>query len=58
MGALGIVWIAGWVEPGVTWMIVTIIHLTPAPNTWVGPPTLHQANYNFQQGGMVGGRNP
>ena len=32
-------WTAGWVEPGVKWMMVTI-HLTPSPNPWVGPVPL------------------
>ena len=27
--------------PLIRWMMV-ILHLTPAPNPWVGPPTLHQ----------------
>ena len=31
-----IVWTAGWVEPGDKWMMVTIIHLSAAPNPLVG----------------------
>ena len=34
-----IVWTAGSVEPDDKWMMVTIIHLSAAPNLWVGPQT-------------------
>ena len=34
-----IVWTAGSVEPDDKWMMVTIIHLSVAPNLWVGPQT-------------------
>ena len=33
------VWTAGWVKPGVKWM-VTIIHLTEPPYPWMGPADL------------------
>ena len=60
-----IMWTAGLMEPGDKWMIVTIIHLTEAPNPVVGPPTLCQpiiapdytfvSLFHFDRGGV---RNP
>ena len=53
-------WITGLVEPDDKGMMVTIIHLSAAPNRWVGPQTVAPKavfdTFIFEGGG--GSKNP